>query len=270
MALTYYFYYYHICPPRDVIFPSLTCYLAAILLVPELIIGRFLQTLAATLVSSLDEVNKKSISVEEFFNRVDTVRFAFDKTSHVSQISFELNAFSTLTHYTILRRHMYIFFFQIFRNIVLAITMIMQTHIVLESYVVVSRFISYGLSINSVANVTSLLYIFLAFKRLVHLTSLIYSFQGRVSDAQDKLYDLEVSPSLFREKWQKNNVSLHLPQTIPEHQPQATRLVQLLSKVNGMSLHGFFLLDRTMFPSLAGFFLTYFFLLLQFKLAEKQ
>ena len=61
-------------------------YLGAILMVPELVIGRFLQTLTATLVNSLDEVNKKSISTEEFLHRVDTIRIAFGKMSHVGLI----------------------------------------------------------------------------------------------------------------------------------------------------------------------------------------
>ncbi len=45
-------------------------------------------------------------------------------------------------------------------------------------------------------------------------------------------------------------------------------MIQLLGRTTEMSLHGFMLLDRTIFPSLVGFFLTYFFLLLQFKMDE--
>ncbi len=58
-------------------------YLAAILMVPDLVIGRLIQTLNATLANSLDEINKKSISSKEFFHRVDTSRVAFEKMSHV-------------------------------------------------------------------------------------------------------------------------------------------------------------------------------------------
>ena len=54
----------------------------------------------------------------------------------------------------------------------------------------------------------------------------------------------------------------------PEHQPRATRMLKLIERMEGVSVHGFFLLDRTIFPSLMGFFLTYFFLLLEFRLSE--
>lgn len=74
----------------------------------------------------------------------------------------------------------------------LATTIIAQIYIVLESYIFVSRLIKYSITLNSMGSVVSFITIILYLKRLVHLTSLIYSFQRRVSDIEDKLFDLEV------------------------------------------------------------------------------
>ncbi len=51
---------------------------------------------------------------------------------------------------------------------------------------------------------------------------------------------------------------------------EASKCLKLLGRMSGFSVHGFFLLDRRIFPSLVGFFLTYFFLLLEFKLDEEK
>ncbi len=46
-------------------------------------------------------------------------------------------------------------------------------------------------------------------------------------------------------------------------------MLRLLDRLKGgMSVHGFFVLDRSVFPSLVGFFLTYFVLLLEFRIGE--
>ncbi len=47
--------------------------------VPELVIGRLLQTLTSTLSDGLDEVNKRRIEVGEFCSRVDLVRIIYGK-----------------------------------------------------------------------------------------------------------------------------------------------------------------------------------------------
>ena len=52
---------------------------------PDLVIGRLLQTITAILANSLDEVNKKRIGIELFFKRIDVIRTAFGKICKVRQ-----------------------------------------------------------------------------------------------------------------------------------------------------------------------------------------
>ena len=54
----------------------------------------------------------------------------------------------------------------------------------------------------------------------------------------------------------------------PDHEREAGRMLKLLGRINGMSVRGFFLVDRRIFPSLLGFFLTYLVLLVEFRVDE--
>ena len=47
-------------------------------------------------------------------------------------------------------------------------------------------------------------------------------------------------------------------------------MVQLLARIEGLSVRGFFLVNRKIFPSLLGFFLTYLVLLVEFRVDEKE
>ena len=61
-----------------------------------------------------------------------------------------------------------------------------------------------------------------------------------------------------------------------EHDPRvdsgdasaAARTGQLLERSRGLNVKGFFIVDRTMFPTLLGHFLTYLVILIQFRMSE--
>ncbi len=48
-----------------------------------------------------------------------------------------------------------------------------------------------------------------------------------------------------------------------------SRVRRLVGKMDGLSVRGFFLVDRKIFPSLLGFFLTYLVLLVEFRVDEE-
>ncbi len=58
-------------------------YQSSILLLPELVLGRLVQSLTVMLDRELDELSKRRSTVGEFCDKVDVVRDVFDATAKV-------------------------------------------------------------------------------------------------------------------------------------------------------------------------------------------
>ncbi len=141
----------------------MTWYIAAILLVPDLMVGRLLQGMTSILAGSLEALGKRQMSTKEFCERVDTVRVAYGKMG------------------------------KIFKYNILLLVSISLIRMIMEAFFVISRLLEseqYGQEL--LMSVKNALYIVIAAKRLLHLTGLVHGLRNVVDNVEEKLIDKEV------------------------------------------------------------------------------
>ncbi len=64
---------------------SFMVYQAAVLLVPELIVGLLLQSITALTSHQLDQLSKRRISFDEFCSKIDVARVAYSNLGKVRE-----------------------------------------------------------------------------------------------------------------------------------------------------------------------------------------
>ncbi len=149
-------------PPRIIIDLLLVWYVYAVLLVPDLVVGRILQGLTSILSTGLDEVTKRRISVGEFCRRVNTVRGAYGKMG------------------------------RIFRYNILVLVAVCLIQTIVESYFILSRLFGPTDPDKVLASLRNAVFVVIAVKRLMHLTGLVHGLQEQVEVVEEKLVDFEV------------------------------------------------------------------------------
>ena len=88
--------------------------------------------------------------------------------------------------------------------------MMCQIDIILSCYFAIANFLKPLTPVIGMRNILACIEVIISIKRLVYLTSLVYSFQEKVSEVEDKLFDFEVKDYHISFKVESpNNTFLH-------------------------------------------------------------
>ncbi len=240
---------------------ALPVYIFAVLSVPELMIGRLLQSLAHMLEHNRISLSKGQISLRTFCANVDVVR----------------NSFHDLT--------------KVFGNNMMLLVLMSLVQLIWKAYFLINSWrdtcsyhnfyeIPNGGGLNVYLNHCKrctvvhifknavLCYVFV--KRLVYLTSRVHELHKQAS--KTKMFSLVpvLSPKV-EEKKNPCKIGDTMERLIsyksnPELCGLVTASAELLDRSKNLSVRGFFIVDRAIFPALLASFLTYFIIIVQFRL----
>ena len=194
------------------------------MLLPELILLRFVQCLGHQIAKALENFDKFVIDQTTFLQEIQQCYKLFKKIGEV----FGANIVVLFGIYLI----------QLIFSVYFTIAFL------------VGDFPMFSSTVKYVFSVTWLFYAIICIKRTMHVTSYTQKLLNSVNKTVERLIIMEAKtePGPTRQQ-------IHLAKN-------------LLLRIDGLPAHGFFKVDRSILPSLLGHFLTYFIILVEFKLNE--